>query len=157
MSSHTSSGNTPAARPWGNAIATVLVCVLIGPPLGSLMFAAAMSFMPGLWGATPPTGIDVGGALSTVLFVGLFGIPFAFLIGGLQALATGLAFSAYGWRRGRPPLWFAVATAAAVFGAATLLKIVDDPDMMAPMALVHVVPVLICWLIIRAFWPKAAA
>lgn len=139
-------------NPWGAAVATVLLCAALGPPIGGLVFAGSMALMPSLAGITPNVNDDPGGMLASVLFVGLFAVPFSYLIGGLQAAATGLAFAVYGWVKGRPPLWFAALTGAAVFAAAAASGITSDREILVPMILVHALPTLLCWLIVRQFW-----
>ena len=65
---------------------------------------------------------------------------------------TGLSFAAYGWMRGKPPLWFAAVTATVVFAGAAVMGIAEAPEMFVPMMLVHAIPALVCWLIIRNYW-----
>lgn len=155
MNGNSDNFSTPQSKPWGAAIATFLVCLALGPPIGGLVFAASVALMPALANLTPGVHSDPGGALATVLFVGLFAVPFSYLLGSAQAAATGLAFAAYGWLKGRPPLWFAVATAAVVFAGAMASGIADEREILVPMVMVHAVPALLCWLIVRTFWFEA--
>lgn len=139
-------------KPWGAAIATVLVCAVLGPPLGSLVFGAVLAMGP-IVGST--AAIHADSNFAAMIFVGLFGIPFSYILGGLPAIVTGFALAAYSWVKGRPPLWFAVLTAAVVFGGAVAGGVVSDTDIIVPMVLVHAVPTLLCWLIVRTFWFEA--
>lgn len=149
-------GAAPAARrrPWGEAIATFFTCLALGPPIGGLVFTLALTLYPGLGGVASAPGTGLGEALMSALFLGLFAVPFSYLIGGLQAAVTGLAFAAYGMARGRPSLWVALLVSAVVFAGSTVAGVAEDGNILPVMALVHIVPTLLCWLIIRTYWRK---
>jgi hypothetical protein len=148
------SGVKVARKPWGEAVATFFTCLALGPPVGGIVLALTVALSPSISGVPFANGTGFTDQIYTAFFVGLFAIPFSYIIGGLQAAATGLSFSAYGWKRGRPPFWFAVATAAAVFAGATVAGIADSSELPVAMTLVHTVPTFLCWLIIRTYWPE---
>lgn len=89
------------------------------------------------------------------LFVALFAIPFSYLIGAAQALAVGIAFAAYGWLRGQPPLWFAVLVGLIVYGVASAAGFRASEFWFA-FLLINLVPTLLCWALVRLFWTGAA-
>ncbi|WP_373506197.1 hypothetical protein [Aestuariivirga sp.] len=144
-------------KPWGEAIATFFTCLALGPPIGGLVFTLALTLNPGLGGVPHAPGTGIGEALMSALFLGLFAVPFSYLIGGLQAAATGLAFAAYGMARGRPSLRIALLVSAVVFAGAYLAGVADEGEVLPVMVLVHVVPTLLCWLIIRTYWRTASS
>lgn len=137
-------------------IATVLVFVLVGPPVGAMVVLLLRSFFPDFthlpYLMLP--GVGVGNPVS--LFLGLIFLLLSYVAGGLQALACGAALAVYGWRTGRFPFWFAIATGLAVFGASYLLLWIDLPDTKITMLIVHLVPVALCWLLARNFWRATA-
>ena len=148
------SAGTPATRqPWGEAVATFFTCLALGPPIGGLIFTLGVSFIPAMGAmAHDGAGWDVEGGLIAAVFVSLFAIPFSYLVGGLQAGATGLLFAAWGWNKGRPSFVVALVIAAIVTAGALMAGLGDDGTFLPVMVAIHVVPTLLCWLIIRTFW-----
>lgn len=140
-------------RPWGEAVATFLTCLALGPPIGGLVFALAVAFIPAM-GALADTGAgwDVEGGLLVSLFVGLFAMPFSYLTGGLQAGAAGLLFAGWGWLKGRPSFVVALGIATVVFAGSAVTGFGEDGLMLPVIAAIHIVPTLFCWLIIRTYW-----
>lgn len=144
-------------RPWSEAVATFLTCLMLGPPLGGIAFGFSIVMTPFFSGVPLADGTTLGSQLYTGLIIALFGIPFSYLIGGIQAAATGVFLAVFGWMRGRPPLWFALATAVAVFAGAALADIAETSETLTLMIPVHAVPTLLCWLIIRNYWREKLA
>ena len=138
------------------ALLTFFTCLLVGPPIGGLIFALAVAVLPPIASGVT-TAASADDQLATGLFIGLFAVPFSYLVGGLQAAAAGLAFAVYGWFRGRPPLWFAALTAAVIYAGAWIGGWADVDEIFWIMMLVHVVPVLLCWLIISHLWWRRPA
>jgi hypothetical protein len=122
-------------------VATFLTCVLLGPPVGALVIASSV--------------IDELG-ITTAIFSLLLLVPFSYVSGGLSALASGIAMVAYGWLKGQPPLWFALACALVTF--AVLQWVQTDQAVKSALALLlaHVVSALMCWMVFRRFWLKQA-
>jgi hypothetical protein len=118
-------------------LATFLTCVLMGPPVGALVMALEVMGEQGI----------VTALLSSLLLV-----PFSYVSGGLSALASGLAMVAYGWFKGKPPLWFAIICAVATF--AVLQAVQNDQALGAALLLfaAHVVSAVVCWLVFSRFW-----
>lgn len=141
-------------RPWGECLATFLVFLMVGPPIGGIVFAVSMALLPSWSGVPHAEGSELSGQLSVGLFLGLFAIPFSYLVGGLQAAAMGLGHAVYGWFRGRPPLWLAALLAAVVFAGSLISGMADASELFFPMLLVHVIPAFLCWLIVRSFWRR---
>lgn len=147
----------PAAthKPWGEAVATVFTCLALGPPIGGAVLTLAMIILGDALGI--PAGAGVGESLKSLLFFGFFSVPYSYFLGGVQAAATGIAFAAYGWLHGRPPLWFTIITALVLFGGAYALGIAEgDSEMAALFFVTHLVPTFLCWLIVRTYWRKDA-
>ncbi len=141
-------------KPWGEAVATFFTCLALGPPIGGIVFTLGVTFAATAEGV--PAGAGLADKMLSALFVGLFAVPFSYILGGVQAAATGLAFAAYGWLRGRPPVWFAIVTALVVYAGASLSGMADNEDIALLIVFTHFVPALLCWLIVRTYWRKAA-
>ena len=140
------------ARPWGSAVATFLTCLVLGPPIGGLVFSFAMLLIPDVAGIPRSQGTGFGDYLLMVVWVSLFAVPFSYVIGGLQAAATGFAFGAYGWFKRKLPFWFAVITALCVYLASAIAGFSDGENLLAIMLPVHIIPAFLCWLIVRTYW-----
>jgi hypothetical protein len=120
-------------------LATFLTCLLMGPPVGSAVMAFGLLAENGIFTA----------ALTVLLFA-----PVSYVSGGLSALASGIAMVGYGWLKGLPPLWFAIACAVATFG---VLQAVQNDQAFGSAVLLlaaHVVSAVVCWLVFRGFWGK---
>ena len=141
-------------KPWGECLATFFVFLMVGPPIGGIVFALTMALLPSVSGVPFGDGSDTAGQISVGIFIGLFAIPFSYMVGGLQAAAMGLAHAVYGWFRGRQPFWFAAVMAAVVFAGSLISGMADASELFFPMLLVHVIPALLCWLIARSFWRR---
>jgi hypothetical protein len=148
----------PQLRPWKAAIASFLTCLIAGPPVGGIVFALMLAFWPWLQGLLGD-GADL--TLQYRSFVGLValivGLPLAYVAGGVQAALAGLAFAAYGLLAGRPPAWFAFALAIAIYPVTRLLGIGGPMLFVKSDVAVHVIPVIVCWMLIRPFWKASAA
>jgi hypothetical protein len=120
-------------------IATFLTCVLLGPPVGGIVIGL------GLVG-------DQG--VLTALLSSLAFAPFSYVSGGLSALTSGVAMTAYGGFKGKPPLWFALVCAVATF--AVLQSVQNDQARGYAVMLLtaHIVSGLVCWLVFSRFWTR---
>jgi hypothetical protein len=141
---------SPASKP---LLATFLTCVLLGPPVGALGLILAMSIR-----ISNLTYDDLGRSLftylGTVLISSILIIPFSFLSGGLSAIFSGLAMVAYGWSKGEPPLWFAIAVA--LIASLVLVSVQNDTWHSGEIVMAHVLPAIVCWLVFRRYWNRWA-
>lgn len=121
------------------ALGIVATFVLVGPPVGALVFALIVTLF------TMIEGDDIG-----MLFVygALAFLPLAWLVGGLQAAAVGLATAAFAWRRGSAPA-AVPAVAALVVGAFAASRNHEQWDVTAVLVAVHVLAALACWALLR--------
>ncbi len=139
-------------KPWSEALATFFICLALGPPIGGIVFTFGLLLTPALGGVPHAPGTGFPELLVTGLWLGLFAVPFSYLVGGLQAGAVGLAFASYGWFTGRLPFWVAVAAGAAVYLAALASGWSEVEEMAVAMVFVHAVPTLLSWLVVRNLW-----
>lgn len=149
-------GSLPKSRrPWGEALASFIICLALGPPIGGLIFAIGLVVVPALdTMAGLKHGLDLSGGLYAVLILGLFAMPFSYMVGGIQAGAAGLLFALWGWNRGRPPFVVALVISGLVFAGALMAGVGEVPEFLPVLAAIHVVPTAICWLVIRNLWPE---
>lgn len=138
---------------WKPVMATVLTFVLLGPPLGALTILTLREMMPDFTQVPfiVPPGIGLGNPVSIAL--GLVFLGLSYFAGGVQALATGIAISFYSVRRGRSSLLVLLAIAGLVFVVSYFAFWSDLPSTAQTMAIVHLVPALVCWLVTRYLWP----
>ena len=142
------------SRPWGEAIGTLALSAALGPPIGGLGFALEVAIVPALGALATKANLpgDAPSVFLVTVFVALFAVPFSYFIGIFQALATGVAFAVYGWFWRRPPLWFAILTGLGVYAGAMVAGFNGVEEWFMPFLAIHMIPVLVCWLIIRLFW-----
>jgi len=121
------------------ALGIVVLFVFVGPPAGALVFALIVTLF------TMIDGDDIG-----LLFVygTLAYLPLAYLVGGMQAAAVGLATAAFAWRKGSAPA-AVPAVAALVVGAFAASRNHEQWDMTAVLIAVHVAAALACWALLR--------
>lgn len=143
-----------ARKPWAEAVATVFTTLALGPPIGGLVFALCVAFYPAMAVLAGDVAVhgDATPLLMLMFLVGLFAVPFSFFFGGAQAIAAGLAFAAYGWNLGRPPLWFAGVTGLFAYAGARAAGFSQEGQWFIPFLLVHLIPAFACWAIVRLFW-----
>jgi hypothetical protein len=143
-------------RPWGAAIATVMTFLALGPPLGGLLFSILLIVSPPFFETTVPADKGIVDLLSGGVLVMLFALPFSYILGGLQAGFCGLVLSVYGWFKGKPAFWAALAASLLSFLMSYAFNftgtLFDSSYMLLMMLVVHVIPTLLCWLIVRTFW-----
>ena len=88
------SAETQPAREYGfgaklwNFLVVVLIFVLVGPPVGAIVFLGMLAVWIG-------KGSDPGAIGSVFAFLTLYGIIFSWFVGGLPAALTGLAFASW--------------------------------------------------------------
>ena len=118
-----------------HALVVFAVFVLVGPPVGALVFGLIFTAVAAL---TEP-GIGLMFVYASIIFM-----PLAYLIGGLQAAFAGAVTALVVWRRGYAPFW--VPLAAALLGAiVTVSRNHEDWVDSAIMIAVHVLSALACW------------
>lgn len=128
-------------------IMTMLLTLGIGPLVGT-----AMIFLAAGLGLLPETLADVAADVSIPLALLL-----GYAVGGLQALICGGVFAAVGSRTGKLPIWLPIAIAlplALAFKVAIFGKLADGFILSI---LVHIVPALVTWWLVRRYWQKADA
>lgn len=146
---------TERPRPWGSAIATVLTFLILGPPLGAAVLILLLTAVPGL--ALPSSEFaGLGTTVAVSLGVMLFALPFAYILGGLQALFCGVVLAVYGWLKGRPPLWIGLIASLLAFTVSYSVDIfgtfADSNHMALVLVIAHLMPTIFCWLIVKTFW-----
>jgi hypothetical protein len=126
---------------FGAAAKTFFTCLLLGPPVGGIVTSLLLPLIG-------HEKVGVAQALGAAVLIVLF----SYLSGGLSALASGLIMGAYGFYRGRPPLFLALVVACAVFAA--LQSVQNDQNVNAAISLflAHIVAALVCWYVFRRFW-----
>ena len=71
-----------------------------------------------------------------------------------------MILSVYGWFKGKPAFWVALVAALASFLLSYAMNftgtLIDSSYMFVMMLVVHVVPTLLCWLIVRTYWMARA-
>ena len=86
----------------------------------------------------------------------VFALPFSYILGGLQAAGCGLTLSVYGWFKGKPAFWVALVAGVVSFLLSYAMNftgtLVNSQYMLVMMLIVHIVPALLCWLIVRTYW-----
>jgi hypothetical protein len=132
---------------------TILMFTLAGPPIGFLLVLAAAIVAVALVGTSQP--IDPWGLLERlphlVQFT-VFGAAFAYLVGGLQALAAGIMMAVYGLWIGKPSYGVAAVVGLITLGVTMLVRMSNSWMENATMALANVGAALICWGIAKRFW-----
>ncbi len=132
---------------WRKLIMTVLLSALAGPLIGTAMF---LIFTPS--GLLPEGIAEIAGNAS---------IPFALLLGyvsgGLQAILCGIGFAVLGWRFGRLPIWSAIVIALPLALAFKLVVFGMLGDGFILSILIHLVPALVAWWLVRPYWQRAKA
>ncbi len=133
---------SPARRAGFGALArTMLVFLLVGPPVGGLVVMAALSLQV--------SRSDLEGGLWVFLFLVLWGWWFSYVWGAVPALASGLAIWAWRMWRGPASALVAGATGLAVgvvwaFGFMDLYH--EEAEVLAGAVVVAgVVSTMLCW------------
>jgi hypothetical protein len=137
----------PTGRPlWVRLMMTVLLTVGIGPLVGTILV-----YLADAAGLTPEA-ISIHMQGQTTLSVLVSG----YVSGGLQAFICGLTFALVGRICGRLSVWVPVVTAlllAALFALA-LFGVSGNGIIFS--VIIHIVPALVTWWLVKAYWQKAA-
>lgn len=136
------------AKLW-NFFVVVLIFVLVGPPVGAIVFLGMLA----VWIAK---GSDPGAIGSVFAFLTLYGIIFSWFIGGLPAALTGLAFATWQTFAG-PVRWTAAALVGLAAGllvalaAGDIARDIGDPPMLPLYLVTCLAATMACWLMARSF------
>src|SRR5262245_51770035 len=145
--------DTPQFNRWRTPVITVLIYGVCGPPLGVivLMITVVVSF-----GFTAPSHpMDISGAiprLPPLMQMLLLAMPFSYIIGGIQAFASGVMVAAYGMRIATPGYLVAAIASLITYVGFVILGPHRDIWEYGMMVFVHVIPALVCWHIAKRFW-----
>jgi hypothetical protein len=120
---------------WRKLVMTVLVTALVGP-----LIATIIVFLGAAGGLVP----------QAVLLLG-------YVSGGLQAILCGIGFALFGWRFGRLSVWVAVALAVLLALIFRFVVFGTFGDGFILSILVHIVPALVAWWLVRKWWQRAEA
>ncbi len=145
-----------SVKSWGAAVGTVLTCLVLGPPLGAIVFVLLLTAVPGFALTSAFEGKSASDMLAGSIGVMLFTLPFSYILGGLQAGFCGLVLAIYGWLKGRPPLWIALVASLFSFSVSYFVDIfgtfADSQHITTVMFITHMVPTILCWLIVQSYW-----
>jgi hypothetical protein len=145
----------PPAREYGflaklwNAFVVVLIFVLVGPPVGAIVFLGMLA----VWLAK---GSDPAAIGSVFAFLTLYGVIFSWFIGGLPAALTGLAFAFWQTFVGHVR-WAAAALIGLAAGflvalaAGDIARDIGDPPMLPLYLVTCFAATMTCWLMARSF------
>lgn len=139
---------TAASLPlWRKWVMTVLVTALVGP-----LIATILVFLGAAGGLVPQAMAEIVRS-GTIPFVLLLG----YVSGGLQAILCGIGFALFGWRFGRLSIWVAVALAVLLALIFRFVVFGTFGDGFILSILVHIVPALVAWWLVKAYWQRAEA
>lgn len=128
-------------------IMTVLLTAILGPLVGMILVILANAA-----GEAPEeiTMFMQGQPMLSVLFSG-------YMSGGLQALICGLTLSLFGWFFGRLPVWVPIVTALALAVLFTLALFGVSGRGIVFSLIIHIVPALATWWLVKAYWQRTEA
>lgn len=137
-----------AGRPlWEKLIMTVLLTVGAGPLVGTILVLLASA------AGLAPDAISTFMQDQTKLSVLVLG----YASGGVQALVCGLIFALFGWLSGRVPLWVPLLTALLLTLLFALSLFGVSGDGLVFSAIIHFVPALATWWLVKAYWQRTEA
>jgi hypothetical protein len=136
----------PGGRPlWTKMIMTMLLTLVIGPPVGTILVLLANAVG---WAPDAIVKVMEGRSILAVLFEG-------YVAGGVPALICGLSFAISGWLSSRLSIWVPILTALilacffkiifyGISGGGTVFSVI-----------IHLVPALATWWLVKAYWQEA--
>lgn len=132
-----------------SALAIFLIVVLLGPIFGAVVFGLLLGLHLALTEPGLPSGLPV---LGSIIF-----IPLAYIVGGLQALATGVVASLSSLRAGRLS-WLPALAVAAIAGAihASREHVADDWSFTVILFLANVLAAALCLTVCRLMLGRGA-
>jgi tetrahydromethanopterin S-methyltransferase subunit F len=138
--------SAPVGRPlWVKLIITVLLTVGVGPLVGTILV-----YLADAAGLTP-MAISIYMQGQTKLSVLVSG----YVSGGLQAFICGLVFALVGWLSGRLPIWVPIVIALALAALFALALFGVSGNGIVFSVIIHIVPALVTWWLVKAYWQKA--
>lgn len=141
-------GSVQTDRPlWVRLMLTVLLTVVVGPLVGTLLVYVA----------------DTAGVLPGTISMYMQGqtilanLVSGYVAGGLQAFICGVTFALVGWFSGGLPIRIPIVTGLllAVLFALTLFG--TSGNGMIFSVIIHLVPALVTWWLVRGYWNRAEA
>lgn len=138
----------PSVRPlWAKLIMTVLLTLVIGPLVGTILVLLADA------AGLAPDAISMflqDRAKLSVLVLG-------YASGGMQAFICGLTFALFGWLSGRLPMWIPISAALllALLFALSLFGVSGGGIVFS--LIIHIVPALATWWLVKAYWQRVKA
>jgi hypothetical protein len=130
---------------WVKLIMTVLLTVGVGPLVGTILV-----YLADAAGLTP-VAISIYMQGQTILSVLVSG----YVSGGLQVLICGLVFALVGGFSGRLPIWVPIVTALALAALFALALFGVSGAGIIFSVIIHIVPALVTWWLVKAYWQKA--
>jgi hypothetical protein len=128
-------------------IMTVLLTALVGPLVGTgMVFLGAASGLV-------PQALAAIVRDCTIPFVLVAG----YVSGGLQAILCGIGFAMFGWRFGRLSIWTAIALSLLLALVFRFVVFGTFGDGFVLSILLHIVPALAAWWLVRRYWQRAEA
>lgn len=134
-------------RLWAKLAMTVLLTVAIGPLVGTILVFLAST------AGLAPEAIAMFMQDRTKLSVLVLG----YASGGLQALICGLSFALSGWFSGRLPIWVPILTALPLTLLFTFSLFGVSGGGLLFSVIIHAVPALATWWLVRPYWKRAEA
>ncbi|MDP2357390.1 MAG: hypothetical protein Q8M31_15195 [Beijerinckiaceae bacterium] len=136
------------AKMWNFSV-VVLIFLLVGPPVGAVVFLAMVAVWVGQ-SSDPETVASVFAVLT------IYGLLFSWFIGGLPATLTGLVFAT--WQTFMGPVRATMAAVAGIaagllltLGAGDIAREIGDPPMLPLYLLTCLAATMACWLLARSF------
>lgn len=142
-----SATSTNAAGIRKKLIMTLLLTILIGPPVGTILV-----YLTDAAGLTPEA-ISIHMQGQTTLSVLLSG----YVSGGLQAFICGLTFALIGWLSGGLPIRVPIATGLVLAALFALALFGASGHGIVFSLIIHLLPALVTWWLVRGYWNRAEA
>ena len=126
---------------------TILLPVIVGPLVGTILVYVA----------------DVAGLLPAAISIYMRGqtmlanLVSGYVSGGLQALICGVTFALAGWFSGRLSVWVPIVTGLVLAALFALTLFGTSGHGIVFSAIIHLVPALVTWWLVRGYWIRADA
>lgn len=132
---------------FGKLTMTVLLTLGVGPLVGTILVYLADAV-----GAVPQT-ISIYMQGQTILA----NLVSGYVSGGLQALICGLTFALVGWFSGGLPIRVPIVTGLLLAALFALTLFGRSGNGMIFSVIIHLVPALVTWWLVRGYWNRAEA
>lgn len=129
---------------WLKLVMTVVLTVVVGPLVGTILVLLANAI-----GAVPDAiAMHMQGQpMMSLLFSG-------YLSGGVQALICGVVYALSGWSSGRLPIWVPIVTALILTLLFALALFGVSGGGIVFSMIIHIVPALATWWLVKAYWQR---